>query len=61
MYKYYFISADEWLITEDKKSFMNDFMEHINQLEGQKKEEKAQLVTKTANRIRGRPRVFRIT
>jgi len=41
MYKYYFISADEWLITEDKKSFMNDFMEHINQLEGQKKEEKA--------------------
>jgi len=30
MFKYYFISADEWMIAEDKLDFLSKFMEHIN-------------------------------
>ncbi len=29
-YGYYFIAIDEWLITEDKKEFIRNFMDHLN-------------------------------
>jgi hypothetical protein len=65
MYSYYFVSIDEWLITDDKKQFLQNFMEHINELETKKAESKQNtgnaLVPKTATRVRSRPRSFRIS
>ena len=29
-YGYYFIAIDEWLIVENKKEFLDNFMNHIN-------------------------------
>lgn len=60
MYSYYFISVDEWLITEDKKQFLLDFIDHINTLEINKKDNRPQ-IAKTSIRVRSRPRTFRIS
>jgi len=30
MYRYYYITVDEWLVVEDKQSFIKEFLEHIN-------------------------------
>jgi hypothetical protein len=33
MYTYYFIAVDEWLMAEDKQTFLLDFLTHINSIE----------------------------
>lgn len=58
-YKYYFISIDEWLIAEDKKEFLSNFMEHINEIEAASKVETA-VTAKTSTRVRSRPRLFKL-
>ena len=62
MYKYYFISIDEWFIAENKQEFLLDFLEHINNLEEEKAEKNNDSNNnKTSTYIRSRPRRFRIS
>ena len=32
MHPYYYITIDEWFITEDKKGFIQEFLQHLDQL-----------------------------
>lgn len=59
LYGYYFIAADEWMIAEDKKAFLLDFLNSINILEEKKKKSKIEKEPVTSTRVRRQLRGFR--
>jgi hypothetical protein len=60
MYGYHFISIDEWLIAQNKAEFMKEFMNNLEEIYSKRIESK-EVVLQTSQKIRNRPKRFRVT